>query len=702
MNPKLTDDHLKRRAIVYVRQSSLGQVLHNHESKRRQYGLQDRARELGFSDVIVIDEDLGRSGSGLVERPGFQRLVAAVLGGEVGAVFSIEASRLARNGRDWHHLIELCGMAGTLVVDTEGIYDPRLLNDRLLLGLKGTMSEFELGLLRQRSHEAARQKARRGELRFLAPIGYLWPREGKLEMDPDQRIQQVLRLAFAKLVELGSVRQVLLWFRSEGIELPSRVSGGDVVWRLPVYESVLKLVKNPMYAGAYAFGRTQSKMTVVNGRSRKTEGHRRSTAEWHVLIRDHHPGYISWEQWERNQAMISSNSYMRYRMGPRSGRGGPALLTGLLRCKRCGWMLHVSYDPRNGSNGSNGSIAYKCMAESSRTGQNSCPSISGRPVDTEVGNEILRMISGNAVQAAVQAIEQMREQQEQHRHALELELEQARYDADLAARRYEAVDPANRLVASELERRWNTSMERVSALERRLECEASEIAPEVIPDNELLLSLAQDLPAVWNSPAADMRLKQRIVQILIREIIVEVDQERREVVMLIHWRGGRHSELRVKKRKRGDNGRRTPIEALEVIRQMTGRFSDEQIATTLNRMGVKTGAGCSWNQQRIAAYRYSHELRPTDSTAVHTRALTMAQAADRLGISTTAVRHMIEHKLIPAIQVVPCAPWEIAPEVLDSEAVRAAVEAIQRGRAVPRDRNPVESDSLLLEFGSVD
>ena len=252
MNPKLTDDHLKRRAIVYVRQSSLGQVLHNHESQRRQYGLQDRARELGFSDVVVIDEDLGRSGSGLVERPGFQRLVAAVLGGEVGAVFSIEASRLARNGRDWHHLIELCGMAGALVVDTEGIYDPRLLNDRLLLGLKGTMSEFELGLLRQRSHEAARQKARRGELRFLAPIGYLWPREGKLEMDPDQRIQQVLHLAFAKLVELGSVRQVLLWFRSEGIEMPTKVSGGDVVWRIPVYESVLKLFKNPTYAGAYA------------------------------------------------------------------------------------------------------------------------------------------------------------------------------------------------------------------------------------------------------------------------------------------------------------------------------------------------------------------------------------------------------------------------------------------------------------------
>jgi DNA invertase Pin-like site-specific DNA recombinase len=697
MSPKLTDDHLKRRAVVYVRQSSLGQVHNNHESQRRQYGLQDRARELGFSDVVVIDEDLGRSGSGLVDRPGFQRLVAAVLGGEVGAVFSIEASRLARNGRDWHHLIELCGMAATLVVDTEGIYDPRLLNDRLLLGLKGTMSEFELGLLKQRSHEAARQKALRGELRFLAPVGYCWPRQGKLEMDPDQRVQQALRLAFAKLTELGSVRQVFLWFRSEQIELPTKaIPGGDATWRLPVYESVLKIFKNPMYAGAYAFGRTQSRTSIVDGRSRKTDGHDRSPAEWHVLIRDHHPGYISWEQYERNQAMISSNSYMKSRMGPRSGRGGQALLTGLLRCKHCGWILHVSYDSRHGS------TLYRCMADINRTGQNPCPSFSGRYVDTEVGNEILRVIGGNAVQAAMQAIEQMREQQQQHRKALELELEQARYDSHLAARRYEAVDPANRLVASELERRWNASMERVVALERRLQSEASEVKPEVIPDKELLLSLAQDLPEVWNSPAADMRLKQRIVQILIREIIVEVDREKREIVLLIHWIGGRHSELRVKKRRFGENGRGTSEEALEIIRQMTGRFSDEQIAATLNRMGMKTGAGCTWNQQRIAAYRYSHQLRSDDPTGVHSSALTMYQAADRLGISTTAVRHMIARKLIPATQVVPCAPWEIAPETLDSEAVRAAVEAIKRGRDLPRDQDLDKDGSLSLEFGSAE
>jgi len=259
MIPKLTDERLSRRAIVYVRQSSPGQLIHNQESKIRQYALVDRAHDLGFKDAVVIDDDLGRSGSGAVERPGFQRLVGEVCTGEVGAIFCIEASRLARNGRDWHHLIELCGMVGAVVIDPDGIYDPAFINDRLLLGLKGTMSEFELNLLRQRSVEAIRQKARRGELQYCLPVGYLWSAEGKIEMDPDERVRQALRSVFSKLAQLGSVRQVLLWFRRERIELPMRIfdqPNGRTVWALPVYNTVLKILTNPLYAGAYAFGKT--------------------------------------------------------------------------------------------------------------------------------------------------------------------------------------------------------------------------------------------------------------------------------------------------------------------------------------------------------------------------------------------------------------------------------------------------------------
>lgn len=264
MNPKLTTERLGRRAVVYVRQSSPGQVIHHLESQRRQYALADHARELGFQEVVVIDDDLGRSGSGLVERPGFQRLVAEVCTGEVGAVFCIEASRLARNGRDWHHLIELCGMAGAVVVDPDGVYDPALMNDRLLLGLKGTLNAYELDLLRQRSLEAIRQKARRGELRFCLPVGYVWTAHGKIEMDPDQRIQQALHFVFSKMTELGSVRQVLLWFRRERIELPMRTieePNGQIVWALPVYHTVHRFLTNPIYAGAYAFGRHRPKQS---------------------------------------------------------------------------------------------------------------------------------------------------------------------------------------------------------------------------------------------------------------------------------------------------------------------------------------------------------------------------------------------------------------------------------------------------------
>lgn len=326
-NAKVTADHLKRRAIVYIRQSSPIQVANNLESQRRQYALADQARQFGFQQVEVIDEDLGRSGSGQVDRPGFARLVAEVCTGGVGAVFCIEASRLARNGRDWHHLIELCGLVRALVVDPDGVYDPGLLNDRLLLGLKGTMSEFELNLLRQRCQEAIRQKARRGELQFALPIGYRWAPNGKVEKDPDRRIQQAIELIFAKMEEFGSARQVLLWFRGEKVSLPALMhgeAGRELIWKLPVYNTIWHMLRNPVYAGGYAFGKTEARIRVVGGRARKTIGHSKPAENWTVLIRDHHSGYITWEQYERNQALLADNAHMKSRMEPKAA-GRPEL-----------------------------------------------------------------------------------------------------------------------------------------------------------------------------------------------------------------------------------------------------------------------------------------------------------------------------------------------------------------------------------------
>lgn len=674
MHPKLTVELLQRRAVVYIRQSSPGQVAHNLESQRRQYGLADHARQLGFQRVQIIDEDLGRSGSGKVERPGFERLVAEVCSGEVGAVLCIEASRLARNGRDWHHLIELCGVVRTVVIDPDGVYDPGVLNDRLLLGLKGTMSEFELNLLRQRSLEAIRQKAGRGELQFRLPVGYRWTPSGKIEVDPDRRVQQAMELIFAKVVELGSARQALLWFRREKVSLPKMTEGPghEITWKLPVYNTIWKVLRNPMYAGAYAFGKTESRTKVVDGRARKTDGHLKPIETWMVLLRDHHAGYISWEQFERNQTMLGDNAHMKSRMEPKAGRGGRSLLAGLLRCRRCGRMLHVAYS------GTHGDVPrYHCRGAQLNHGEDWCISFGGLGPDSAVAAEILKAVEGNAIDAALEAATRVAEQQQQRRHAWSLELEQARYQVHLAARRYEAVDPDNRLVTAELEARWNAALQTVADLELRLRKDEQSDQPARMPDKDTLRNLAHDLAAVWNRPTTDMRLKQRIVRILVAEIVADVDQENQQVVLLIHWTGGQHSELRLKKNATGRHSRCTSLEAIEIIRRMAGRFPDEQIAATLNRLGVRTGAGNTWREGNIRSVRSYHQLPAYVAIRSERNTLTLEEASARLAVSHKVVRRLIEDGKIPATQVVPCAPWEITAEAIASKAILTEVKRIK-------------------------
>jgi excisionase family DNA binding protein len=693
--PKLTADRLVRKAIVYIRQSTPNQVLHRQESKRRQYGLLGRARDLGFREVAVIDEDLGRTGSGFVERPGFERLVAEVCSGEVSAVFAIEASRLARNGRDWHHLIELCGMVGAVVVDFDGIYDPNVLNDRLLLGLKGTMSEFELSLLRQRSEEAIRQKAGRGELQFLLPVGLCWTSSGKIEKDPDERVQQAIELVFRKMTELGSVRAVLLWFVEKKVCLPAlpRDPGErKMIWKVPVYSNIRSILTNPIYAGAYAFGRTETRTHIVNGRARKTVGHPKPQREWTVLIQDHHIGYISWQEYERNQAMMAANNHMQSGGEPKAGRGGRALLSGFLRCRRCGRMLRVSYIGTRGA-----VIHYQCNGARQQRGEDRCIAFGGLRVDAAVASEVLKAVAGNAIEAALEAAERIQQQREELRKSITLEVEQARYEARLAARRYEAVDPDQRLVAAELEARWNIALQKEQTLQKKLSEFDDKVQSIPSPDKEVLLSLAQDLPAIWNSPSTDMRLKQRLVRILIEEIVVDVDDESSQVVLVIHWSGGRHSEMRVKKNESGKHRRCTSMDAVGVIRQMAGRFSDEQVAATLNRLGLRTGAGNTWNEARVRSAREYQELPAFDPGNPRKDFLTLREAAQQLGVSLAIVRRMITEKKLPATQVITCAPWQIPAEALQSETLRTETENIRTGIRWPRTRTPDGQQTLFSE-----
>ncbi|MBP2446465.1 recombinase family protein [Rhizobium leguminosarum] len=543
MNTKITPDHLSRAAVVYVRQSTMTQVTGNLESQRRQYDLAGAATTTGFASVTVIDDDLGRSGSGSMERPGFERLVAQVCSGDVGAVYCIEASRLARNGRDWHHLIDLCALAGTLVIDPDGAYDPRLVNDRLLLGLKGTMSEYELSLMRQRGIAARDSKAGRGELRFMLPPGLCWSEVGKIEIDPDEHVAETIRLVFAKFRELGSGRQVFLWLRSADIKMPVVLRNVDVcklVWKAPAYHSVMQILHNPLYAGAYAFGRRAQRTRIVDGRARKTTGVRKPRDEWSVLLRDNHQGYISWREYEENHKLLAENAHMKKNCDRKSARGGRALLTGLMRCGRCGRMMRVFYGSAKGN-----AHRYQCRGDDAHVGVGLCIGIGGVRVDRAVAAQILEAVSDRAVEAAIFASDHVERSRRDVIAAIERDLEGARYEALLASRRYELVDPAKRHVARELEARWNDALERVGVLERKIKELSALSAARPTIDRGRLLQLAQDLPTVWNTPSTETRTKQRLIHILVQEIICDLDDATNEAVLLIHWTGGRHTEVRV-------------------------------------------------------------------------------------------------------------------------------------------------------------
>lgn len=685
---------LDRVAVVYVRQSSMTQVLGNLESQRRQYDLVNDARAYGFSAVEVIDDDLGTTASGVALRPGFQRLVALLCAGTVGAVFSVEASRLARNGRDWHHLIELCGLVGARVIDLEGVYDPASVNDRLLLGLKGTMSEFELNVMRRRLNDARESKARRGALRLTPPTGYVWSLEARrFEMEADRRVQEAIRLVFSRFDELGSANKVVRWMAGEGLSFPTPSNGhsGDLVWRSATIRNVVAVLHNPFYAGAYAYGKSVPKTEIVEGHARRTYGNKRPLAEWTVLIKDHHAAFVSWEVFERNQVRLAGNAYGRKAGSAKSGRGGRALLSSLLRCRRCGHMMSVSYSGKDRT-----TVRYGCRGDHRQTPV-FCLSVGAMRPDAAVAREILKVLQPLATEAALKAEELAHAKTAAARRLVELELEQARYEARLAARRYEAVDPDKRLVAEELEARWEAALGHVREVEARLA--APQPAGTPAPDRALLLALAEDLDAVWQAAETDMALKQRIVRVLIREIIVDVDAASEEIVLVIHWAGGRHSELRVRKPASGEHRMRAPDEAVAVIRSMATRWSDEEIATALNRMGFATGQGNTWNGRRVRAARMSREIVAYESANKGGSWLTQVEASEKLGISRHALRRLMGEGVLPAFQVVKCAPWQIRVEDLEAPAV---VEAVQRWISAPCRENSTAQEPLFIGISAKD
>ena len=680
---KVSPEHLARGAYVYVRQSTADQLRNNHESRRRQYALAKRAQMLGWSEVVVIDDDLGVSAGGVARR-GFERLLAAICAGEVGAVVSIEASRLARNSRDWHTLLEFCALVGSLIVDEEGIYDPRSANDRLLLGMKGTMSEMELSLLRQRSAEALKLKAARGDLHTTVAIGFVRSEDDRIELDPDQRIREAIGAVFARFAQAGSVRQVLLWFRQEALELPSAVYEAgrrSVLWRLPSYNSVLHILTNPVYAGAYTFGRTESRVRIEAGRKRVVRGCRREREHWQVLIRDHHDGYIDWNTYEHNQSVIADNTNMRGGMARGALRRGEALLAGLLRCGHCGRKLHVAYSGNDGN-----TSRYHCKGAAINHGSaHKCISFGSLRVDQAVAGELLAALRPIGVEAALHAIEQRTSEEQTKRRQLVLALEQARFEAARVQRQFDAVDPANRLVAAELERRWNERLAVVSQRQAEIDALDAQVGPSLTAEQRAsLLALGADLPRAWHHPQAGNEVRKRILRAAIKEIMAKVVDAQIELV--IHWQGGDHSALNVVKNRTGEHRWTTDVEVQVLIPQLARQLDDGSIASLLNRLGHRTGKGQGWTQMRVRSFRCDHGVpvyKPGEREA--RGELTLEQTAEGLGTSKMTVLRMISAGELSASQVCKGAPWVIKASELQRPEVRAAVRAPRKG---PRTEDP--------------
>ena len=674
MSEKVKAQHLERGAYVYVRQSTPYQVRNNLESKERQYALEGRAQQLGFSKVVVIDEDLGRSGSGIQERPGFGRLLASVCQGLAGAVFALEASRLARNNRDWHHLVDLCALTETLLIDCDGIYDPRQLNDRLVLGLKGTMSEFELGLLRQRAREAFEQKVRRGFALWEVPVGFIRTEEGQIEKTPDRQVQQAVVSVFRKFQQLGSARQATIWFREEQILVPTTkpgTAGQEVIWGVPSSGRIRQMLKNPCYAGTFAYGKTAARTRIEEGRARQSSRYRKPQNEWKVLLLGHHPGYISWEEYLENQQRLEANVAMYEGEGSGAAKLGAALLSGLLRCGQCGRKLQVVYS------GTSGRVPrYVCRGDRGDRESSRCLTVGSLRLDRAVAQSVLAAIQPAGIEAAVKLTECAQLEDDEKRKALELALERARYEEKRARRQFDAVEPENRLVAGELEARWNGALAQVAEAEARLLAAGKAAEPLSEQQKKELAALSEDLTGLWNHPDAPIQLKKRILRMVLREIIIDTDADSANHRLRLHWAGGVHTELRVERNKPGQHRHSVDRSVIELVSELAKICQDKTIAAILNRLGYKTGQEKTWNASRVAGLRGYHKIAPFQKQDDW---VTQEEAARELQVSDTVVKRLIRERVLPAKQVVKFAPWIIEKNNLLLPAVQQQVKAARRG-----------------------
>jgi DNA invertase Pin-like site-specific DNA recombinase len=658
---KVKLSHTRRAAFVYIRQSSPQQVENNRESTARQYALVEKAWELGWAreQVTVVDEDLGLSGSGTVKRSGFARMTAEVALGHVGIVLGLEVSRLARNNADWYRLLDLCGMTDTLIGDSDGIYHPAAFNDRLILGLKGTMSEAELHILRARLEGGIRNKAARGELRRGLPVGFVWGEgDGEVCFDPDAAVVGAIRTVFAKFTELGSARKVWLWFRSEGLSFPLRTHmHSPIRWVAATYTAIHQVLTNPVYAGAYAYGKSRHERYVdEQGRVRKRT-RLLPQSEWAVLLPDHHQGYIDWATYLANQARIDANVHPQPHQAGGAVREGAALLQGLAICGKCGRRLHTHYSGRNASPG------YHCSGKDIVQGRGVyCLNVGGIQIDHAVTEAFLKALTPAAVEATEQAMQQLEADHDAALSQWRLAVERARYEAERAERQYRAVEPENRLVASGLETEWEKRLRDLTAAEAELERRQQQRPRTLsLEEKNRLRALGSDLRKVWTAPTTTDRDRKELLRTLLEEVIVAVYRFEHRAHLTLRWRGGELTEIDLPLPRSQPRGRCTSEDTLSLLRRLAALYPDEVIAGILNRQGRKTAGGERFTAVHVGGLRRYRGIQRFQPPAEPSQGevVCIRKAAQILGMNTSTIHRWLAEGFIAGEQATPGAPWQI-------------------------------------------
>lgn len=632
---KVTASHLGRVAFLYVRQSTLRQVVHNTESATRQYALRQRAVALGWPTdrIVTIDTDQGQSGASASDREGFQRLVAEVGMGRAGIVLGLEVSRLARNNADWHRLLEICGLSNTLICDEDGLYDPADFNDRLLLGLKGTMSEAELHFIRARLRGGQLSKARRGELKMPLPVGLVYDPADNVVLDPDTAVQHAVSHLFSTFARTGSARAVVQTFAREELLFPARIRKGahkgEVAWMPLKHWRVLRTLHNPRYAGAFVYGRTRQQRTPDG----KAGVEALPRDEWTALIPDSHPGYITWEQFELNQKTLASNAQARgtdRAAGP--AREGPALLQGLVVCGQCGRRMTIRYHQRRGVQVPD----YQCVSESIQTGTGRCLTVPGAGVDEAIGQFLSDTVTPLALEVALTVQAELETRADEADALRQAHVERARHRADLARRRYLSVDPDNRLVADSLEADWNDSLRQLQAAQDDYQ-RASDAAHAVLTEGHKtrIRALATDFPALWSNPATPQKERKRMVRLLIEDVtLTKTDQ----IHCHVRFRGGQTTTLDVPVPPMAWEAHQTPPDTLALLDRLLDDHTDAGTADVLNQAGHRSGRDKPFTRSIVVGLRRSHQL-PSHTERLRARGLlTLTETADRLGVHTSTIK----------------------------------------------------------------